>query len=130
MYICIFLILNKQYMIGLDSVSFRWTTSKILPTLAYLTSLDKYQMICIIYLILCCVWHSSFAVMNFDIHTKVLINWVGLGVYGTFLILIQIIFLIGLYTGWKKIERIRVEESIFLKDMHHKGADQVSDDDD
>ncbi len=38
--------------------TFKIVTSKALPTISYLTSLDKYQMINIAYLALCCLWHS------------------------------------------------------------------------
>lgn len=111
-------------------MSFRWTTSKILPTLAYLTSLDKYQMICILYLVICCVWHSSFAVMNFDIHIKELINRIGLCFFAFVFLTIQIMFIFGLIIGWRKIKELRSKEKIFLDDMKKMGLDEFSDDED
>ena len=44
--------------------TFKIVTSKALPTISYLTSLDKYQMINITYLAICCLWHSFICSLN------------------------------------------------------------------
>jgi hypothetical protein len=41
--------------------TFKIVTSKTLPSISYLTSLDKYQIINILYLGMCCAWHSIIA---------------------------------------------------------------------
>ncbi len=44
----------------LTSVTFRWMYScRCLPTVDYLTSLDKYSLISIIFIYLCCIWHGG-----------------------------------------------------------------------
>ena len=40
----------------LTSISFKWVINRSLPTVSYLTSLDKYAIVNIFYLFLHCVW--------------------------------------------------------------------------
>ena len=42
----------------LTSVNFRWVITQRLPSVSYLTSLDKYAIGCLTTLVLFCVWHS------------------------------------------------------------------------
>ena len=42
----------------LTSVNFRWIVTQRLPSVPYLTSLDKYAIGSLLYLVLFCVWHS------------------------------------------------------------------------
>ncbi|CAF0969431.1 unnamed protein product [Rotaria sordida] len=49
----------------LTSVTFRWVVNRSLPTISYLTTLDKYAIISIIMLVLLCVWHSIIATLIF-----------------------------------------------------------------
>jgi hypothetical protein len=43
----------------LTSVTFKWLTNRSLPTVSYMTSLDKYSLTCMLFL--CCevIWHSA-----------------------------------------------------------------------
>ncbi|CAF0929989.1 unnamed protein product [Adineta ricciae] len=50
----------------LTSISFRWTVNRSLPTISYLTSLDKYGILCIFNLILHAVWHSIICVIIYE----------------------------------------------------------------
>ena len=65
--------ISGTFTLILTSFSFKIVTSKTLPTISYLTSLDKYQIINIVYLGICCVWHSvctSLNVSGFNFRTK------------------------------------------------------------
>ena len=42
----------------LSSSNFRWVVSQRLPSISYLTILDKYAITALIYLVLLCIWHS------------------------------------------------------------------------
>ncbi|CAF4503912.1 unnamed protein product [Rotaria socialis] len=42
----------------LTSITFRWTVNRSLPTISYLTSLDKYAIISIFILVGLCIWHA------------------------------------------------------------------------
>ncbi len=59
--------ISGTFTLILTSFSFKIVTSKTLPTISYLTSLDKYQIINIVYLGLCCVWHSVCTSLNVNI---------------------------------------------------------------
>ncbi|CAF3732331.1 unnamed protein product [Rotaria socialis] len=43
----------------LTSITFRWTVNRSLPTISYLTSLDKYSIISIFILVILCIWHAA-----------------------------------------------------------------------
>ncbi|CAF0922000.1 unnamed protein product [Adineta ricciae] len=68
----------------LTSITFRWVVNRSLPTISYLTTLDKYAIISIIMLVLLCIWHSiiaAFIFLNPDVavlkgiaHTNVYAN--------------------------------------------------------
>lgn len=70
--------ISGTFTLILTSFSFKIVTSKTLPTISYLTSLDKYQIINIVYLGICCVWHSICTSLN---------------VYNLFLLLIHILLI-------------------------------------
>jgi hypothetical protein len=50
--------LQSLYTLLLTSVSFKWVINRSLPTVSYLTSLDKYAIVCIFYLSLQAIWFS------------------------------------------------------------------------
>jgi len=56
--------ISGTFTLILTSFSFKIVNSKTLPTISYLTSLDKYQIANIVYLGICCVWHSILASLN------------------------------------------------------------------
>lgn len=43
----------------LTSVTFKWITNRSLPAVSYMTSLDKYSLTCILFLVISLMWHSS-----------------------------------------------------------------------
>ena len=53
--------ITGNFTLILTLFTFKIVTSKTLPSISYLTSLDKYQIINILYLGLCCAWHSIIA---------------------------------------------------------------------
>ena len=50
--------LNTSFTILLTSITFKWVVNRSLPAVSYLTSLDKYSIVCIFYICCLCVWHS------------------------------------------------------------------------
>ncbi|UJR31978.1 hypothetical protein I4U23_019451 [Adineta vaga] len=99
----------------LTSITFRWVVNRSLPTISYLTTLDKYAIISIIMLVLLCVWHSiiasiiflnpDVAVLKGIVHTNVYANVDRFVCIGGFLcyILIHIILVIWLiYEPYKR----------------------------
>lgn len=56
----------------LTSVNFRWIVTQKLPLVPYLTSLDKYAIGSLLYLVLFCVWHSLIGsnLVSSDVNTR------------------------------------------------------------
>lgn len=50
--------LSGTFTLILTSISFKWVTNRSLPTISYMTSLDKYQIWSILFMCLECLWHS------------------------------------------------------------------------
>ncbi|UJR07959.1 hypothetical protein I4U23_012238 [Adineta vaga] len=48
----------------LTSVTFRWTVNRSLPTVSYLTSLDKYGIICMLILVSHSIWHGMISTIT------------------------------------------------------------------
>ena len=42
----------------LSSINFRWIVTQKLPTVSYLTTLDKYAIVALIFLVSLCAWHA------------------------------------------------------------------------
>ena len=58
--------LQSTYTLLLTSVSFKWVINRELPTLSYMTLLDKYSIACIFFLCSLCVWHALIGYFKFD----------------------------------------------------------------
>ncbi|CAF3484687.1 unnamed protein product [Rotaria sp. Silwood1] len=49
----------------LTSITFRWTMNRSLPTISYLTTMDKYAIMCIFHLVIHCIWHAIIGFLIF-----------------------------------------------------------------
>ncbi|CAF1165902.1 unnamed protein product [Adineta steineri] len=58
----------------LTSITFRWTVNRSLPTISYLTTLDKYAITSIFILIILCVWHAIIGTIIFIKNHQLTIN--------------------------------------------------------
>ena len=56
--------LQTSYTILLSSVSFKWVFNRSLPSVSYLTLLDKYSICGIVYITLLASWHSLIGVYS------------------------------------------------------------------
>ena len=50
--------LQTTYTILVGSISFKWVINRSLPPVSYLTSLDKYAIVCIFYVCVLGCWHG------------------------------------------------------------------------
>ena len=105
--------ISGTFTLILTSFSFKIVTSKTLPTISYLTSLDKYQIINIVYLGSCCVWHSICSAMDIDTQLKLRIDKIMMFLLATFFFLIQIVFMVTLLKSYKKIKKLEKREIEF-----------------
>ncbi|CAF3513494.1 unnamed protein product [Adineta steineri] len=58
----------------LTSVTFRWTVNRSLPTISYLTTLDKYAIASIFILTILCIWHAIIGTIVFIYTNQVKID--------------------------------------------------------
>ena len=100
----------------LTSFSFKVVTSKSLPTIAYLTSLDKYQLINIVYLASCCVWHSVCASL---IHNdrKLQSDKIALYCFASIFVSIQFFFIIYLLISCKKVTKLNRQNDYLVSQL-------------
>jgi hypothetical protein len=81
----------------LSSINFRWIVTQKLPTVSYLTTLDKYAIGALIFLVCLCVWHAfigSELFMKFKPDTVVLIDTFVLILIGLFYFLFHLVYII------------------------------------
>jgi uncharacterized protein YhhL (DUF1145 family) len=76
-----------------------------------LTSLDKYQIVNIVYLAVCCLWHSINLTL---IYPEKNFNSIALLFFTLLFVLIQLVFAINLIRLYKKIKQKEKEEKTFL----------------
>jgi hypothetical protein len=97
--------LSGTFTLILTSISFKWVTNRSLPTVSYMTSLDRYQIVNILYMCLLCIWHAVIAAF-FDITIKDYLDIWLLIAFSLLFILFHIYFLIGFYVAYSKIKEI------------------------
>ena len=116
--------ISGTFTLILTSFSFKVVTSKTLPTISYLTSLDKYQIINIVYLALCCVWHSVCASLNIDHESKFYLDKIILCCFATVFTLIQLTFSFSFMKSYQKIKALKNLEDKFTKQLDHNQLDE------
>ena len=104
--------LSGTFTLILTSISFKWVTNRSLPPVSYMTSLDQYQIVSILYLCLQCVWHSI-AASFFDSKLKENMDrYFLIGFSGLFLAY-HVFFLVEFYVAYDEIRRLRKLEKEF-----------------
>jgi hypothetical protein len=89
-----------------------------------LLSTDKYQIINIVYLALCCVWHSVCASLNIDHESKFYLDKVVLCCFATVFTLIQLTFSFSFMKSYQKIKALKNLEDKFTKQLDHNQLDE------
>lgn len=114
----------------LTSFSFKVITSKSLPTISYLTSLDKYQLVNILYLASLCVWHSICAALTIDYALKVKIDTIMAYCSMALFVVIQIWLLITLMVSYQSVVKLREEDKTFVSQLDPFSLEDDDDEDD
>ncbi|CAF0974856.1 unnamed protein product [Brachionus calyciflorus] len=100
----------------LTSVSFKWVINRSLPTISYLTSLDKYAIICIFFVCLNCAWHAIVGAFWSKEDAKIIDQWVLVAMASLF-VLIHFGFMIWLFLAQRKIRILKRKERKFMKKL-------------
>ncbi|CAF1124376.1 unnamed protein product [Adineta ricciae] len=118
----------------LTSITFRWTVNRSLPTISYLTSMDKYAILCIFILVTLCIWHACLGSWIFvytpnfrttqDLWLIHLDHCVFLGAISV-LIIIHIVLLTWLYYVPLKCRRQMAEKDIEYRQSIRKEGNNM-----
>ena len=111
--------ISGTFTLILTSFSFKVVTSKTLPAISYLTSLDKYQIINIVYLTMCCVWHSVCASLNIEHEKKFYLDKILLCCFGIFFTMIQLYFVFSFMKSYQNIRELKRLEEKFIKNLEN-----------
>lgn len=117
----------------LTSVNFRWLVTQRLPSVAYLTSLDKYAIGSLLYLVLFCVWHSiigSNIITREEQLRKKIDYCVLFGSTGSFIIfnLFYIIWFVKMFKSIRKFQNDGLKDAAdqaALRDLLSKKSSDV-----
>ena len=94
--------------------NFKIVISKSLPTISYLTSLDKYEIVNLIFLVVCCFWHSLGTLIT-DSNLQVFIDKIILGALGVIFTLIQVYFVCNLLQSFRKLKKLKQKNREYKK---------------
>jgi hypothetical protein len=96
-----------------------------------MTSLDRYQIIQIVFLAMCCVWHSTISSIMKDPNDydrKVVVDRTALGAFALVFLLIQVVFTIMVWRSYLEIKKLQKRERAYLRSK--KTHEDVIDSDD
>ena len=102
----------------LTSISFKWIINKYLPPVSYLTNLDIYSLIHIIFLCSLSVWH---AILGVEPSTRPY----DFALFITFCSLfatIQVGFFVWFLNAFRRIRKLRKEETAFIEKIKMSGS--------
>ncbi len=94
--------LNTTATIFLTSINFKWVINRSLPSVCYVTSLDAYSSLSILFIVLIYSWHSI--VGGFYTDLQKVDKWLLL-VFSCLFILLQIIFMIVGVRSYLKVKK-------------------------
>lgn len=100
----------------LTSVSFKWVINRYLPTVSYLTSLDKYAIVSITYLCFLSVWHSIIGSF-WSAPDALIIDFWLLIVFVIVLIGLNLWTIIWFFMAFRQIKQLQAEEAVFVKNV-------------
>ncbi|CAF0930392.1 unnamed protein product [Brachionus calyciflorus] len=106
--------LSGTFTLILTSISFKWVTNRSLPAVSYMTSLDKYQIVNILYMCTLCVWHAAVATLD-ETSLRTRYDRISLLCFSILFILIHIFFTISLYLDYKDIKKLDILEYEYKK---------------
>jgi hypothetical protein len=112
--------LQTGFTLVLTSASFKWVINRSLPTVSYLTSLDRYAIICIIYLCVLCFWHSIAANSSWSEETAQRLDFYMLISFVIIFALIHFVFFIWFVRAYMLIRQLRIANEKFVKEIKRK----------
>ena len=107
--------LPGSFTLILTLFNFKFVTNNTLPTISYLTSLDKYLLLSTICIVICCIWHALGGTLIQPIELQQSVDRVMLAVISLFLLLIQVWFFFTLIRSFWKIKQLQKKNAQYEK---------------
>ena len=111
--------LQTSFTLVLTSASFKWVINRSLPTISYMTSLDKYAIVCIFYLCVICVWHATIGSFWQNGLAARLDFAVLLFFFAVFLV-IHLVLALWLYSAYNSIRNLEKMNNSYINDLKKK----------
>ena len=114
--------LQTTYTILVGSISFKWVINRSLPPVSYLTSLDKYAILCIFYVCILGCWHGIIGTCN-DYLSAELTKKLDSGFFSIAAISFLVFHIFGLvryYNETAPIRRLREQDKNLMKEYIQK----------
>ena len=96
-----------------------------MPTISYMTLVDKYQVMSLVYLVMCCIWHASLSNLNIGSDAKIIADKIALGVFAFMYLLMQVLTSISIFVSYKKLDKFKKIDREFADTI----SGELSDDD-
>lgn len=114
----------------LASVTFKWITNRSLPTVSYMTSLDKYSIASMLLICAQCVWHSMIsAIMDMEQKCDYPYSYydhIAFVLCCTVFLFVQIVFIIWLLqNAYKKRSLLNKQELDFSNEIMGKRSTRL-----
>lgn len=106
--------LQTNFTLVLTSASFKWVINRSLPTISYMTSLDKYAIVSIFFLCLLCIWHAIVGTFWVEA-TAIKIDIAMFAVFNLVFFIIHMVLLIWLFRAYKTIRDFEKINQNFIR---------------
>ena len=107
--------LQTTYTLLLTSVSFKWVVNRAMPTIFYLTSLDAYQISCIVFVAMIGIWHSIIGSF-WDYKTADDIDTGMLIAFSVIFIILNLIYFCWFFKAYQQTKILDKKEAKYLSD--------------
>lgn len=114
----------------LTSVTFKWITNRSLPTVSYMTSLDKYSIACMLLLCAQCLWHAISSSM-LEIEQKcdypfAMYDHVAFLFFCSVFSLIQVVFFVWLFkNAYRRRRLLNRQEMDYANELKGKRSTRL-----
>jgi hypothetical protein len=112
--------LSSSFTLILTSISFKWVVNRSLPTVSYLTSLDKYEISNIFLLCMVATGHTIVSSVREPKFAKILDNYF-LFLYFFLFIVIHFILFVWILKAYRKIWALKKKVDAFKSDGSYRG---------
>ena len=110
--------LPTTFTILLSSISFKWVVNRSLPPVAYLTFLDKYSIVCILFINVLGAWHSIIG--SFHSYWPQDLDFWMMITFVIIFILIHIFCIVWYMIITRRMRFFQKEEKLFVRDYLKK----------